>query len=61
MEDPQIKTVQQLLEAKGYEPGEADGIMGSQTVDAVKAFQADMSLEQDGEVGGQTWEALLKN
>lgn len=60
MEDPQIKTVQQLLAAKGYEPGEADGIMGSQTVEAVKAFQGDMSLEQDGEVGGQTWEALLK-
>ena len=61
MEDPQIKTVQLLLAAKGYDPGDADGIMGSQTVDAVKAFQADMSLEQDGEVGGQTWEALLKN
>ena len=60
MEDPQIKTVQQLLAAKGYEPGEADGIMGSQTVEAVKEFQGDMSLEQDGEVGGQTWEALLK-
>lgn len=60
MEDPQIMAVQQLLAAKGYEPGEADGIMGSQTVEAVKAFQADMSLEQDGEVGGQTWAALLK-
>lgn len=60
MEDPQIKTVQQLLAAKGYEPGEADGIMGSQTVEAVKEFQGDMSLEQDGEVGGKTWEALLK-
>ena len=60
MEDPQIKTVQQLLAAKGYEPGEADGIMGSQTVEAVKEFQGDMNLEQDGEVGGQTWEALLK-
>ena len=53
MEDPQIKTVQQLLAAKGYEPGEADGIMGSQTVEAVKKFQGDMSLEQDGEVGGR--------
>ena len=28
MEDPQVRTVQQLLAAKGYEPGEADGIMG---------------------------------
>lgn len=56
----QVRTVQQLLTAKGYQPGDADGIMGTQTVDAVKAFQADMGLEQDGEVGGQTWASLLK-
>ena len=60
MEDPQVRTVQQLLAAKGYEPGEADGIMGEATVGAVRAFQADCQLLTDGEVGGDTWTALLK-
>lgn len=60
MEDPQVQTVQQLLEAKGYEPGEADGIMGEATVGAVRAFQENSGLLADGEVGGDTWSKLLK-
>lgn len=60
MEDPQVRTVQQLLAAKGYEPGEADGIMGEATVGAVRAFQENSALLADGEVGGDTWSKLLK-
>ena len=60
MEDAQVKTVQQLLAAKGYEPGEADGIMGEATVGAVRAFQENSGLLADGEVGGDTWSKLLK-
>ena len=60
MEDPQVRTVQQLLAAKGYEPGEADGIMGQATVGAVRAFQETSGLLIDGEVGGDTWSKLLK-
>ena len=60
MEDPQVQTVQQLLAAKGYEPGEADGIMGEATVGAVRAFQENSGLLADGEVGGDTWSKLLK-
>ena len=60
MEDPQVRTVQQLLTAKGYEPGEADGIMGEATVGAVRAFQENSGLLADGEVGGDTWSKLLK-
>ena len=60
MEDPQVQTVQQLLAAKGYEPGEADGIMGEATVGAVRAFQENSALLADGEVGGDTWSKLLK-
>lgn len=60
MEDPQVRTVQQLLAAKGYEPGEADGIMGEATVGAVRAFQENSGLLADGEVGGDTWSALLR-
>lgn len=60
MEDPQIKTVQQLLAAKGYYSGDCDGIMGELTKRAVMGFQADCQLLTDGEVGGDTWTALLK-
>ena len=60
MEDPQVRTVQQLLSAKGYGPGEADGIMGEATVGAVRAFQENSGLLADGEVGGDTWSKLLK-
>lgn len=60
MEDPQVQTVQLLLAAKGYEPGEADGIMGEATVGAVRAFQENSGLLTDGEVGGDTWSKLLK-
>lgn len=60
MEDAQVKTVQILLAAKGYEPGQADGIMGPLTVKAVKSFQLAAGLTDDGEVGGDTWGRLLK-
>ena len=60
MEDAQVKTVQVLLAAKGYKPGQADGIMGPLTAEAVKSFQRDGGLLDDGEVGGDTWKALLK-
>ncbi len=60
MEDAQVKTVQMLLAGMGYEPGQADGIMGPLTAEAVKAFQRAAGLLDDGEVGGDTWGRLLK-
>lgn len=60
MADMQVQAVQELLAAGGYEPGEADGIMGSRTVEAVKKFQTDKGLLSDGEVGGETWTRLIK-
>ena len=60
MEDAQVKTVQILLAAKGYQPGQADGIMGPVTVEAVKSFQRAEGLLADGEVGGDTWTRLIK-
>jgi len=56
-----VKTVQILLAAKGYQPGQADGIMGPVTVEAVKSFQRAEGLLADGEVGGDTWSRLLRN
>lgn len=59
MEDEHIRAVQLLLTAMGYEPGQADGKMGEATAEAVAAFQRDRGLLADGEVGGQSWAALL--
>ena len=60
MEDTQVRTVQQLLAARGYYTGDCDGIMGELTKRAVMGFQADCQLLTDGEVGGDTWCKLLK-
>ena len=39
---------QQLLKDLGYDPGPADGDYGRRTADAVKAFQRDVGITQDG-------------
>ena len=60
MEDDAVTTVQQLLAAKDYYTGDCDGIFGELTKRAVMAFQADKGLETDGEVGGKTWDKLIR-
>ena len=61
----EVKTLQALLNAKGYEGknGKAltvDGIFGSNCDYAVKAFQKANSLSADAIVGAKTWDKLLK-
>lgn len=60
MEDAAVATVQQLLTARGYYTGGCDGIFGELTKRAVMGFQADAGLETDGEVGGKTWNKLIR-
>lgn len=60
MEDAAVTTMQQLLAARGYYTGDFDGIFGELTKRAVMAYQADAELETDGEVGGKTWDKLIK-
>ena len=63
-----VKAAQTLLIALGYDCGnkpligteKADGDFGRATERAVGFFQSKHNLEVDGEVGGQTWAALLK-
>lgn len=54
-----IRQTQCLLEYLGYEPGAIDGLDGSNTRDAVKAFQRAEGLTVDGVAGVQTEKALL--
>jgi cell wall-associated NlpC family hydrolase len=52
-----VRDLQELLTAAGY-PLDADGVFGTKTFQAVKAFQFDHSLTADGVVGSKTWAAL---
>lgn len=56
----QVKTLQRLLNALGYDCGKVDGIFGQGTRAAVVAFQRAKGLTADGIVGKATWTALLK-
>lgn len=49
-EDQSILRAQQLLVRLGYDPGPVDGVAGQATQTALRAFQADMGLEQTGEI-----------
>jgi len=44
------KQTQKLLAELGYNPGAADGSMGSRTRQAIKAFQRDQGLKADGKL-----------
>lgn len=55
---PQVKAMQALLNAKGYDCGDTDGIFGSKTEHALVQFQSENGLTADGEFGGQSFTAL---
>lgn len=55
------KLIQEYLIAHGYSCGSAgaDGIFGSGTAAAVRAWQRDHGLSVDGDVGPKTWASFL--
>ena len=55
---PAVKALQELLNKCGYNCGNADGIFGEKTEEAVKRFQADHGLDVDGIAGEKTKDAL---
>ena len=57
-----VKECQTMLKSLGYDLGKygVDGDFGQATEKAVKAFQKDHKLSQDGVVGPKTWDALQK-
>jgi len=50
--------VQNQLAVLGYYGGDIDGVYGSQTQDAVRAFQQDQGLDPDGIVGPLTYDRM---
>lgn len=57
-----VTALQTMLKNKGYDLGKSgvDGDFGSATLAAVKKFQKDHGLDDDGIVGQATWAALEK-
>ncbi|NQV58393.1 MAG: peptidoglycan-binding protein [Alphaproteobacteria bacterium] len=55
-----IRRVQAALSAAGHDAGPADGIWGPKTSAAVSAFQKSKDLEQTGQLGPRTLDALLR-
>lgn len=53
-----VKSLQQLLHAKGYAVGSDDGDFGPKTESCVRNFQTDSKLTVDGIVGEQTFTKL---
>ena len=53
-----VRVLQERLEAKGYNPGRIDGILGSRTLSALHEFQIAQGLESSNQVNQTTWTAL---
>jgi len=53
-----ISDIQRALLGKDYNPGPIDGVIGSETMSAVNAFQSDNSLPTDKYINMETIEAL---
>jgi membrane-bound lytic murein transglycosylase B len=56
----QVEKIQELLSAQGFEPGPVDGVIGSQTRQAIRKFQRTAKLPADGHPTPELLEALGK-
>ncbi len=53
-----VRRAQKRLTLGGYDTGGVDGIFGTRTESAVRRFQRDYGLTEDGIVGPKTWEKI---
>lgn len=53
------RELQEALKARGFDPGSVDGVMGRNTIAAIRAFQAANGLAVDGVAGPNTQARLL--
>ncbi len=59
-ERDKLRQAQNLLQGFGYDPGPADGLVGKQSVLAIKAFQSDEGLTVTGYPNRQFYDALYR-
>ncbi len=57
----QNKELQRALLARGYDIGEADGMIGAKTRDAIKAEQTRLGMKVDGRAGQKLLKAISVN
>ena len=53
-----VRLVQRILLVAGFDPGDVDGILGPQTIRAIRAFQKENGLTVDGKIGYETLSRL---
>lgn len=53
-----VRSVQQALKDKGFDPGPVDGIMGERTRGALRSFQTANNLQTTGSLNAETAEKL---
>ena len=53
-----IEQVQRTLRDAGHDPGPIDGVMGSQTAAALRAYQKEHGLSETGRLDDATWTKL---
>lgn len=56
--NPRVKEVQEALKRCGYDPGHIDGLMGSQTRNAIREFQKKKGFKPTGKIDSLTQLAL---
>ena len=57
----QIRQVQQKLDESGFKAGQADGVLGRETENALRDFQKQKGLQQSGQPDNETLSALGLN
>jgi peptidoglycan hydrolase-like protein with peptidoglycan-binding domain len=53
-----VRKIQATLEAKGFDPGPIDGVIGPKTRAAVRKYQDHFGIKASGEIDNQTLFAL---
>ncbi|MNW04748.1 Carboxy-terminal processing protease CtpA precursor [compost metagenome] len=56
----EVKSIQVMLAALGFDPGRKDGYFDGKTAEAVKAFQSAQGLQATGAAGGDTLRKMME-
>jgi peptidoglycan hydrolase-like protein with peptidoglycan-binding domain len=54
-----VSAVQHRLAWEGFFEGDLDGVFGDRTEAAVRQFQNERGIAEDGAIGPKTWAALV--